>query len=39
MQNWSREWSDDDLYQKYGISNDEAKFIEAMIRPMGGDDE
>jgi site-specific DNA-methyltransferase (adenine-specific) len=29
-----RPWTDADLYQKYGITNDEQTFIESMIRPM-----
>ena len=28
-----------DLYKKYGITNEEQAFIEAIIRPMSADDE
>ncbi len=34
-----RDWTDQMLYNKYGITEDEIAFIESMIRPMGGDDE
>jgi site-specific DNA-methyltransferase (adenine-specific) len=31
-----RAWTDAELYQKYGITDDEIAFIESMIRPMAG---
>ncbi len=34
QQTWDRSWTDDELYQKYGIEPDEIAFIESMIRPM-----
>ncbi len=34
VQDFSRPWSDEDLYTKYGISDDEILFIESMVRPM-----
>ncbi|WP_019519543.1 Eco57I restriction-modification methylase domain-containing protein [Faucicola boevrei] len=34
MQDFSRAWTDDQLYTKYGLSKDEINFIESMIRPM-----
>lgn len=34
-----RDWNDELLYKKYGISKDEIAFIESMIRPMGEGDE
>lgn len=34
MQDWSRPWSDADLYAKYGIAPSEIDFIEKVIRPM-----
>lgn len=42
QQSWDREWSDDIFYKHYGITEDERKYIESMIRPMelsedGGD--
>jgi site-specific DNA-methyltransferase (adenine-specific) len=33
-QTWTKAWSDDDLYAKYGITDDEIAFIESMVRPM-----
>ena len=41
MQNLSKPWTDEELYSKYGLSQDEIDFIESMIRPMdlsGGDE-
>jgi len=39
-QDWTRKWTDDDLYAKYGISASEIEFIEKVVRPMdlSGDD-
>lgn len=34
VQDFSRSWSDEELYQKYGLSKEEIAFIESMIRPM-----
>jgi hypothetical protein len=34
-----RVWTDETLYAKYGITNDEVEFIESMIRPMPVGDE
>ena len=33
-QEWTRTWTDEDLYSKYGISDSEIAFIEAFVRPM-----
>ena len=33
-QEWDRNWSDELLYEKYGIADNEISFIESMIRPM-----
>lgn len=33
-QDWSRPWTDEDLYAKYGITDDEIAFIEKIVRPM-----
>lgn len=33
-QDWTRRWTDEDLYKKYGISADEIAFIETVVRPM-----
>lgn len=34
MQDFSEAWTDEKLYTKYGLSDDEITFIESMIRPM-----
>lgn len=34
MQDFSRQWTDEELYEKYNLSQDEIDFIESMIRPM-----
>ncbi len=39
QQKWDKSWTDDVLYEKYGISEDEIAFIESMVRPMGEGDE
>lgn len=33
-QAWDRQWTDKDLYAKYGISKSEIDFIEKVVRPM-----
>ncbi|MBI2301208.1 MAG: Eco57I restriction-modification methylase domain-containing protein [Armatimonadetes bacterium] len=40
-QDWTRPWTDEDLYARYGISESEIAFIEKIVRPMdlGGDSE
>jgi site-specific DNA-methyltransferase (adenine-specific) len=40
QQKWDKLWTDEKLYAKYGLTDDEIAFIESMIRPMdlGGDD-
>lgn len=37
-QDWSHTWTDEMLYEKYGITDEEIEFIESMIRPMDLDD-
>lgn len=39
LQDFSRSWSDKDLYAKYGLSDNEVTLIESTIRPMGAGDE
>lgn len=34
MQDFSKPWTDEELYKKYDLSQDEIDFIESMIRPM-----
>lgn len=39
QQSWDRNWTDEMLYEKYGITKREIAFIDSMIRPMGDGDE
>ena len=34
IQDFAQEWTDEKLYAKYGLTEDEIAFIESMIRPM-----
>lgn len=34
MQDFSEEWTDEKLYKKYGLNEEEISFIESMIKPM-----
>jgi len=34
MQDFSKSWTDEELYAKYGLTEDEISFIESMIKPM-----
>ena len=34
LQDFSRPWTDADLYAKYGLTDEEILFIESMIKPM-----
>ena len=34
MQDFTRSWTDDDLFKKYDLSPDEVKYVESMIKPM-----
>ena len=34
MQDFSKPWTDEELYKKYNLTDDEIAFIESMIRPM-----
>ena len=33
-QEWTKRWTDEDLYVKYGITASEIEFIEKVVRPM-----
>ena len=35
----SESWTNEKLYQRYGLTKDEIAFIESMIRPMESDNE
>ena len=37
-QDWTRDWNDRDLYEKYGLSEDEIAFVERIVRPMEADE-
>lgn len=39
LQDFSKPWTDEELYAKYGLTDEEIAFIESMIKPMelGGD--
>lgn len=38
MQDFSKTWTDEELYEKYNLNGEEIAFIESMIKPMSGDD-
>lgn len=40
MQDFSKSWTDEELYVKYNLTEEEIEFIESMIKPMdlGGDE-
>ena len=31
---WTKRWTDETLYKKYGLTKDDIAFIESMVRPM-----
>ena len=35
LQDFSKPWTDVELYAKYGLTDDEILFVESMIKPMG----
>lgn len=39
IQDFSRSWSDKELYSKYKLTNEEIAYIESKIRPMENGDE
>lgn len=39
IQDFSKPWTDEELYAKYGLTAEEIAFIESMIRPMELDEE
>lgn len=34
LQDFSEPWTDEKLYKKYGLTEEEIAFIDSMIRPM-----
>lgn len=39
IQKWNRQWTDAELYKRYGLTEDEIAFIETIVRPMEASDE
>lgn len=39
IQDFKESWTDEKLYKKYGINQDEIDFIESLVRPMDTDNE
>jgi site-specific DNA-methyltransferase (adenine-specific) len=39
QQTWDRKWTDEELFKKFGLTDEEVSFIEKMIRPMSEDSE
>lgn len=37
LQDWSKPWTDAELYRKYHLTKEEIDYIESMIKPMGDD--
>jgi hypothetical protein len=37
-QDWTKQWTDADLYSKYGLTSKEIAFIEKIVRPMDVDE-
>ncbi len=37
LQDFTKPWTDEELYRKYKLSKDEINYIESMIKPMGDD--
>ena len=36
LQNFTRAWTDEELYEKYGLSDAEVHFIDELIKPFDG---
>jgi site-specific DNA-methyltransferase (adenine-specific) len=39
QQKWNRTWSDEALYEMYGLTKQEVAFIESRVKALGSDDE
>ena len=37
QQAWSKEWTDEELFDKYGLSGEERAFVESLIKPFNQD--
>ena len=38
-QDWTKTWTDSDLYKKYGLTETEIAFVESIVRPMDDSDD
>lgn len=38
-QDWTREWTDQDLFTKYKLTSHEIDFVNKIVRPLGSDDD
>jgi site-specific DNA-methyltransferase (adenine-specific) len=36
-QDWTKRWTDAELYKRYSLSADEIRFVEGIVRPLNGD--
>ena len=34
VQDWTKTWTDKELYEKYDLSQEEVDFVEKIVRPM-----
>ena len=34
LQDFTKEWTDEELYKKYGLTEEEIAYIDKMVRPM-----
>ena len=39
QEDYSKEWTDEALYEKYGLNDEEVAFIDSMIRPMNSEED
>jgi len=39
LQDWTKPWTDEALYKKYGLTEKEVSFIEKIVRPMDSSDD
>ena len=39
IQDFTKQWTDTELYKKYALSDEEIAFIDSMIKPMDGGEE
>lgn len=39
QQDWTKTWTDEVLFNKYGLTDDDVEFINKLIKPFAGDDD